>query len=144
MAGLRLGGIERGVEVGPLQVRVDQGEHPGHVALAARLVGRTDQGLVFLGHEPQYRAPDAWPVQRLISASSWRRAGPGANITSSWSSGWPVARSTRTGSISAPVRLFRYPHDSSGHGGTIGTGALISFMSGARLTLCVSGSWQSV
>ena len=71
-------------------------------------------------------------------------AGPGANITSSWSSGWPVARSTRTGSISAPVRLFRYPHDSSGHGGTIGTGALISFMSGARLTLCVSGSWQSV
>src|ERR1035441_5574131 len=103
MAGLRLGVIERGVEVGPLQVRVDQGEHPGHVALAARLVGRTDQGLVFLGHEPQYRAPDAWPVQRLISASSWRRAGPGANITSSWSSGWPVARSTRTGSISAPV-----------------------------------------
>jgi hypothetical protein len=65
VAGLRLGVGEGGVEVGPLQVRVDQGEHPGHVAPAVRLVGRTDQGLVFLGHDIQYRAGLTAEVVRL-------------------------------------------------------------------------------
>ena len=51
VADLRLRVLEAGVEVGPLQIRIDELEHCRHVASGVRLVHPADQVLVFVRHQ---------------------------------------------------------------------------------------------